>query len=40
MNKVMVVLHSGYGHTRRVAEHVARGCAVPERHPGALARRR
>ena len=25
MNKVMVVYHSGYGHTRRVAEHVARG---------------
>ena len=25
MGKIMVVFHSGYGHTRRVAEHVARG---------------
>ncbi len=25
MSKMIVVYHSGYGHTRRVAEHVARG---------------
>lgn len=28
MSKVVVVYHSGYGHTRRVAEHVAQGAGA------------
>lgn len=28
MSKVIVVYHSGYGHTRRVAEHVAQGAGA------------
>lgn len=28
MNKIVVIYHSGYGHTERVAQHVARGASA------------
>src|ERR1700755_3310421 len=30
MRRIAIVFHSGYGHTRRVAEHVAKGVAASD----------
>jgi flavodoxin len=36
MSKTVVIYHSGYGHTRRLAEAVAEGAGVDEMAPGNL----